>query len=124
MMRFENSCLQGYLVRHTDGSMILRGHRIRDSSSDHIRDNESIIGSFLEKQELVATAATTDLSPPPDLPDGLAPRTIAVATDDNNIMAIEHPEFDTSEFIISVYALDKSIILHWTFFVSNVCMNL
>lgn len=98
MMRFENSCLQGYLVRHTDGSMILRGHRIRDSSSDHIRDNESIIGSFLEKQELVATAATTDLSPPPDLPDGLAPRTVAVAADDNNIMAIEHPEFDTSEF--------------------------
>lgn len=88
MMRFENSCLQSYLVRHDDGSMILRGHRIREGSSDHVRENESIIGSFLEKQELPAiinnngdSLINMNIMPPPELPEGLAPRT------DSNIVA-------------------------------------
>jgi len=72
MMRFENSCLQSYLVRHTDGSLILRGHRIRESSSDQIRENESIIGSFLE-QPIKSIPAI--YNPPEQLPEGLAPKT-------------------------------------------------
>ncbi len=95
MMRFENSCLQSYLVRHTDGSMILRGHRIRESSSDQIRDNESIIGSFLEKQELFAAPVIDNILPPIELPEGLAPKTMEQP---DNIVPVSEPEFDCSEF--------------------------